>query len=142
MTQLETVLYTAKTHTTGGRDGASRSNDGRLDIELATSGTAGAGTNPEQLFAAGFAACFENAVIHVTRNKDVKVRDNDITVVGEVGLIANGAGGFNLAVMLDVAINGVEQAKAEEIVQAAHAVCPYSYAIRGNVDVKLIVTAR
>jgi Ohr subfamily peroxiredoxin len=138
-------LYTTRVTAVGGRSGAICSEDGILDIALAMPkelGGKGGATNPEQLFAAGFAACFENAVIHVTRNKDVKVRDNDITVVGEVGLIANGAGGFNLAVMLDVAINGVEQAKAEEIVQAAHAVCPYSNAIRGNVDVKLNVTAR
>lgn len=138
-------LYNTKVTAVGGRNGTVKSEDGILDLQLAMPkalGGKGGATNPEQLFAAGYAACFENAVIHVTRNKDVKVRDNDIEVVGEVGLLSNGASGFNLAVTLDVAISGVDQAKAEEIVEAAHAVCPYSNAIKGNVDVTINVTAR
>ena len=138
-------IYTAKATAIGGRNGTVRSDDGLLDLQLAIPkemGGKGGATNPEQLFAAGYAACFENAVIHVTRTQTEKVRDNDIEVVGEVGLLPNGQGGFRLAVTLDVAIAGLDQAKAEEIVQAAHAVCPYSNAIRGNVDVQLNVTTR
>lgn len=138
-------LYTTRVTAIGGRSGTIRSEDGILDLPLAMPkelGGKGGATNPEQLFAAGYAACFENAVIHVTRAQETKVRDNDITVVGEVGLLPNGAGGFQLAVTLDVEIAGVEQAKAEEIVQAAHAVCPYSNAVKGNVDVKLNVKTR
>jgi Ohr subfamily peroxiredoxin len=81
-------------------------------------------------------------VIHVTRAQVDKVRDNDIEVVGEVGLLPNGEGGFRLAVTLHVAITGLDQAKEEEIVKAAHAVCPYSNAVKGNVDVQLDVTVR
>ncbi|MCU6453164.1 organic hydroperoxide resistance protein [Sphingomonas sp. A2-49] len=138
-------LYTTKVTAVGGRSGTIRSEDGILDLPLAMPkelGGKGGATNPEQLFAAGYAACFENAVIHVTRAQETKVRDNDIVVVGGVGLLPNGAGGFNLAVTLDVEIAGVDQAKAEEIVHAAHAVCPYSNAVKGNVDVKLNVTTR
>ncbi|PKR48441.1 organic hydroperoxide resistance protein [Thalassospira marina] len=138
-------LYTTKVIAIGGRSGTVKSEDGLLDLPLAMPkelGGKGNATNPEQLFAAGYAACFENAVIHVTRAQVDKVRDNDIEVIGEVGLLPNGQGGFNLAVTLDVAISGVDQAKAEEIVKAAHAVCPYSNAVKGNVDVKLNVTTR
>jgi osmotically inducible protein OsmC len=140
-----THLYTTKVTAVGGRSGTVRSDDGILDLTLAMPkalGGKGGATNPEQLFAAGYAACFENAVIHVTRTQTDKVRDDDIEVVGEVGLLPNGAGGFALAVTLDVAIAGVDQAKAEEIVKAAHEVCPYSNAVKGNVDVKLNVTTR
>ncbi|MDX7951485.1 organic hydroperoxide resistance protein [Lichenihabitans sp. Uapishka_5] len=138
-------LYTTKVTAVGGRSGTVRSDDGILDLSLAMPkvlGGKGGATNPEQLFAAGYAACFENAVIHVTRSQTDKVRDNDIEVVGEVGLLSNGVGGFNLAVTLDVVITGLDQAKAEEIVKAAHAVCPYSNAVKGNIDVKLNVTTR
>lgn len=138
-------LYTTRVTALGGRNGTIRSDDGILDLPLAMPkelGGKGGATNPEQLFAAGYAACFENAVIHVTRATETKVRDGDIEVIGEVGLLPNGQGGFNLAVTLDVAISGLEQAQAEEIVQAAHAVCPYSNAVKGNVDVKLNVTTR
>ncbi len=138
-------LYTTKVTAVGGRNGTVKSDDGILDLQLAMPkelGGKGGATNPEQLFAAGYAACFENAVIHVTRAQADKVRDNDIEVVGEVGLLPNGEGGFRLAVTLDVAITGLDQAKAEEIVNAAHAVCPYSNAVKGNIDVTLNVTVR
>ena len=138
-------LYTTKVTAIGGRSGTVRSDDGILDLQLALPtqlGGKGGATNPEQLFAAGYAACFENAVIHVTRAQADKVRDNDIEVIGEVGLLSNGSGGFNLAVTLNVAITGLDQAKAEEIVKAAHAVCPYSNAVKGNIEVKLNVTTR
>lgn len=138
-------LYTTKVTAIGGRSGTVRSEDGILDLPLAMPkelGGKGGATNPEQLFAAGYAACFENAVIHVTRAQADKVRDDDIGVVADVGLLPNGAGGFKLAVTLDVEIAGLGQAKAEEIVHAAHAVCPYSNAVKGNVDVVLNVTTR
>lgn len=138
-------LYTTKVTAVGGRSGTVRSEDGILDLSLALPkelGGKGGATNPEQLFAAGYAACFENAVIHVTRGQTDKVRDEDIEVVGEVSMLPNGDGGFKLAVKLDVVITGLDQAKAEEIVKAAHAVCPYSNAVRGNVDVALTVTTR
>ncbi|MCT8001985.1 organic hydroperoxide resistance protein [Sphingomonas sanguinis] len=138
-------LYVTRVTAVGGRSGTIKSDDGILDLPLAMPkelGGKGGATNPEQLFAAGYAACFENAVIHVTRGQTDKVRDNDIEVVGEVGLLPNGAGGFNLAVTLDVEIAGLDQAKAEEIVRAAHAVCPYSNAVKGNVDVKINVSTR
>ena len=139
------TLYSTKVTAVGGRSGTVRSEDGLLDLTLALpSGLGGKGgaTNPEQLFAAGYAACFENAVIHVTRNKAAKVNDDDITVVAEVGMSPNGNGGFALSVALDVAITGLDQATAEDIVQAAHAVCPYSNAVRGNIDVAITVTTR
>jgi len=138
-------LYTTKVTAIGGRSGTVRSEDGILDLKLAMPkelGGKGGATNPEQLFAAGYAACFENAVIHVTRAQADKVRDDDIEVVGEVGLLPNGQGGFGLAVTLDVTITGLDHAKAEEIVRAAHAVCPYSNAVKGNVDVQINVTTR
>ena len=136
-------LYTTRVTAVGGRNGTIKSEDGILNLQLAMPkelGGKGGATNPEQLFAAGYAACFENAVIHVTRGQSDKVRDNAIEVVGEVGLLPNGAGGFNLAVTLYVEIAGLDQAKAEEIVRAAHAVCPYSNATRNNIDVRLHVT--
>ena len=138
-------LYATKVTAIGGRSGTIKSEDGILDLPLAMPkelGGKGGATNPEQLFAAGYAACFGNAVIHVTRAQADNVRDNDIEVVGQVGLLPNGQDGFKLAVTLDVAITGIDQAKAEDIVMAAHAVCPYSNAIRGNVDVQLNVTTR
>ncbi|WCK69531.1 organic hydroperoxide resistance protein [Agrobacterium tumefaciens] len=137
------TLYTTKVTAIGGRSGTIRSEDGLLDLPLAlptTMGGKGGATNPEQLFAAGYAACFENAVIHVTRNKATRVKDTDIVVVAEVGLSPNGTGGFMLLVALDIAITGLDQATAEEIVYAAHATCPYSNAVRGNIDVAITVT--
>ncbi len=139
------TLYSTKVTAIGGRSGHVRSEDGLLDLDLAlpsAMGGKGAATNPEQLFAAGYAACFENAVIHVTRNKEVKVKDDDIEVVAEVGLSPNGSGGFVLSVTLDVAISGMDQETAEAIVQTAHTICPYSNAVKGNIDVAINVTTR
>jgi Ohr subfamily peroxiredoxin len=137
------TLYSTKVTAIGGRSGTVRSEDGVLDLPLAlptTMGGEGGATNPEQLFAAGYAACFGNAVIHVTRNKGTRVRDTDVVVVAEVGLRPNGSGGFVLSIALDVAIAGLDQETAEEIVQAAHATCPYSNAVKGNIDVAITVT--
>jgi len=138
-------LYKTRVNAYGGRSGTIKSEDGILDLPLAMPkelGGKGGATTPEQLFAAGYAACFENAVIHVTRTQADKVRDDQIEVSAEVGLLPNGAGGFNLTVSLDVEIAGIDQSKAEEIVKAAHAVCPYSNAIRGNVEVSIRVFAQ
>ncbi|CAN7166842.1 organic hydroperoxide resistance protein [Bosea sp. LjRoot237] len=137
------TLYSTRVTAIGGRSGTIRSEDGLLDLSLAlptAMGGKGGATNPEQLFAAGYAACFENAVIHVTRNKIAKVKDSDIVVVAEVALSPNGSGGFVLSVALDVAITGFDQATAEEIVQAAHATCPYSNAVKGSIDVAITIT--
>lgn len=137
------TLYSTRVTAIGGRSGTIRSEDGLLDLSLAlptAMGGKGGATNPEQLFAAGYAACFENAVIHVTRNKTAKVKDSDIVVVAEVGLSSNASGGFVLSVALAVAITGLDQATAEDIVQAAHATCPYSNAVKGNIDVAITVT--
>lgn len=137
------ALYSTRVTAIGGRSGTIASDDGLLDLPLALPkelGGKGGATNPEQLFAAGYAACFENAVIHVTRNKDAKVKDDDIVVIGTVGMEPNGSGGFALTVGLDVTITGLDQAVAEEVVEAAHQVCPYSNAVRGNVDVAISVS--
>jgi osmotically inducible protein OsmC len=138
-------MYETRVTAIGGRSGTVHSEDGILDLPLALPkelGGKGGATNPEQLFAAGYAACFENAVIHVTRKQTDKVRDDAIEVVAEVGLADNGQGGFALEVTLNVVMTGLDQARAEEIVQAAHAVCPYSNAVRGNVDVQINVSTR
>ena len=139
------AIYTTKAHAEGGRSGTVRSDDGLLDLQLALPkemGGKGGATNPEQLFAAGYAACFENAVIHVSRNKATKVRDNDISVDATVGIGPHAGGGFALTVALDVEIAGLDWATADAIVQEAHETCPYSNAVAGNVDVVISVTTR
>ena len=137
------TLYSTTVTATGGRSGRIASDDGLLELDLALPaqlGGKGAATNPEQLFAAGYAACFGNAVIHVTRSTH-KIADDDVTVIGTVGMAPNEDGGFALSVALDVAIAGVDQDEAEQIVEQAHRVCPYSNAVRGNIDVALSVRA-
>ena len=139
------ALYSTQVNAVGGRNGTIRSEDGILDLTLALPkelGGKGGATNPEQLFAAGYAACFANAMIHVSRNQQHKIRDNDVDVMANVGLEANGQGGFSLTVALDVTIIGVDQEAAELIVAETHQVCPYSNAIRGNIDVSTTVTTR
>ena len=136
------TLYSTKVTAAGGRAGTIKSDDGLLDLSLALPkalGGKGDATNPEQLFAGGYAACFENAVIHVSRSMADKVKDDDIVVVATVGMEPNGQGGFVLTVALDVTITGVDQETAEEIVAKAHAACPYSNAIKGNIDVAITV---
>lgn len=139
------TLYSTTVNAIGGRNGTVHSTDDILDLQLAMPGSLGGkggATNPEQLFAAGYAACFGNAVIHVTRNQDKKIRDNDVEVDATGGLSPTDGGGFALTVALDVTIAGVDQATAEEIVAAAHKVCPYSNATRGNIDVALSIKTR
>lgn len=134
VTQSGKVLYTAKTHTTGGRDnGVSRSSDGRLDIKLSPPGSAGGGTNPEQLFAAGWSACFEGAMGLAARKMKIAL-PADFAIDAEVDLnLADG--GYFLGARLNVSLPGLERDLAEAVVDAAHQTCPYSKAIRGNVDV-------
>lgn len=133
MTTIEKVLYTGKTHTSGGRDGASRSPDGRLDIKLSSPGTPGAGTNPEQLFAAGWSACFIGAMGLAAGKKKIKL-PADLAVDAEVDLGTAG-GGYFLQARLNVSLPGIEREIAQELVDAAHQTCPYSKATRGNIDV-------
>jgi lipoyl-dependent peroxiredoxin len=134
VTQSGKVLYTAKTHTTGGRDnGVSRSSDGRLDIKLSPPGSAGGGTNPEQLFAAGWSACFEGAMGLAARKMKIAL-PADFAIDAEVDLnLADG--GYFLGARLNVSLPGLERDLARAVVDAAHQTCPYSKAIRGNVDV-------
>jgi Ohr subfamily peroxiredoxin len=135
------VLYTASAQATGdGRDGHVRTSDGGLDLDLAIPkemGGAGGATNPEQLFAAGYAACFHSALRLVARKARADVSNS--VVEAEVGIGPNGSGGFGLAVTLVVDLPGVERAAAQQLVEAAHQVCPYSNATRGNIDVTLTV---
>ncbi len=135
MTENAKTIYTAKTRTTGGRDGASRSSDGRLDIKLSSPGSNGAGTNPEQLFAAGWSACFEGAMGLAARKMKVAL-PTDLAVDAEVDLcLTNGA--YFLRARLDVSLPGLDRDIAREIVDAAHRTCPYSKATRGNIDVEI-----
>ena len=129
------VLYTARTHTTGGRDGRAHSSDGRLDIALSVPGGPGAGTNPEQLFAAGWSACFIGAMSHVAASKKL-VLPTDTAVDAEVDLTL-GEDGFALRARLDIRLPGLPADTAHDIVEAAHHTCPYSRATRGNIDVTL-----
>jgi Ohr subfamily peroxiredoxin len=137
MSQTEKVLYTAKTHTTGGRDGAARSDDGRLDIKLSPPGSAGAGTNPEQLFAAGWSACFLGAMGRAAANLKVAL-PADRAVNAEIDL-CNVDGEFFLQARLNVSLPGIEPDVAHAVVEAAHQICPYSKATRGNIEVVLNV---
>jgi len=135
MSQLEKVLYTAKAHTTGGREGASRTDDGRLDIKLSPPGMGGSGTNPEQLFAAGYSACFIGALKAVAGKMKMTL-PADLAVDAEIDL-GPVAGGYGIAARLNVSLPGLERAAAQALVDAAHKVCPYSNATRGNIDVKI-----
>ena len=133
MTKLEKTLYTAKVRTTGGRDGAARSDDGRLDITLSPPGHAGTGTNPEQLFAAGWSACFLGAM-GIAANKMKVALPADRAVNAEVDLGTAG-GAFLLQARLNVSLPGLDRDIAQALVDAAHQTCPYSKATRGNIDV-------
>ncbi|MFV0679303.1 organic hydroperoxide resistance protein [Ottowia sp.] len=135
MTSLDKVLYTARAHTTGGRDGQSRSDDGRLDVSLSSPGGAGTGTNPEQLFAAGYSACFIGAMKAVAGKQKIALPD-DLSVDAEVDLGPVGQA-FGIAVRMTIRLPGMERAAAQALVDTAHQVCPYSNATRGNIDVTL-----
>ncbi len=138
---LEKVLYTATATSTGGREGSSKSSDGVLEVKLTTpkelGGNGATGTNPEQLFAAGYSACFIGAMKVVAAKMKVEL-PADLSVKGEVG-IGPIPTGFNIQATLTINAPGLDRAVVEEVVQAAHVVCPYSNATRGNIDVTLKV---
>lgn len=135
MTSLDKVLYTARTHTTGGRDGASHSDDGRLAVTHTPPGALGKGTNPEQLFAAGYSACFIGAMKAVARQMKLTM-PNDVAVDAEVDLGPVGQA-YGIAVRLTVHLPGMERTQAQTLVNSADLVCPYSNATRGNIDFTL-----
>ncbi len=138
---MTNVLYTATATAHGGRSGKVTSENGQLSLDLtmpkALGGPGGAGTDPEQLFAAGYAACFMSALTLVGRR--AKVTLSDATVTGAVSLSPNGAGGFLLSAKLIVALPGVDRAIASQLIDQAHQVCPYSNATRGNIEVELVL---
>lgn len=138
LAQSGKVLFTAWTHTTGGREnGISRSSDGRLDIKLSPPGAAGNGTNPEQLFAAGWSACFEGAMGIAARKAKVTLPP-ELAIDAEVDLCSTD-GAYFLRARLNVSVPGVEREVAQALVDAAHQTCPYSKAIRGNVDAVVVL---
>jgi lipoyl-dependent peroxiredoxin len=136
------VKYTTSATATGGRDGRATTKDGSFDVKLATpkelGGGGGPGNNPEQLFAAGYSACFLGAMKFVSSQGGPKV-PNDATVTATVGIGPRSEGGFGITAQLDVSLPGLDKEQARELVEKAHQVCPYSNATRNNVDVKLNV---
>ena len=135
---LEKILYTARAHTTGGREGgSSRTDDGRLDVKISKPGGPGAGTNPEQLFAAGWSTCFLSAIKLIAGKKKIPL-PADVAIDAEVDL-GTAHGAFGLAARLNVSLPGMERQAAQALVDAAHQVCPYSNATRGNIDVTITV---
>ena len=143
--RIMSTLYSTKVTATGGRHGHIRSEDGLLDMKLALPrelGGKGDATNPETLFAGGYAACFENALLRVSREKGLRFADGDVEVIAEIGLSRNDSGNFVLSAALAVSVTGVDQETAEDLAESAHKICPYSNAIRGNVEVGITVSAR
>ena len=138
---LDKVLYTAHATSTGGRAGTSKSDDGRLELNLSTpkelGGDSGRGTNPEQLFAAGYSACFIGAMKAVAGGQKIAL-PADVSITADVG-IGPITGGFGIQVAMAITVPGMERAAAEALVAAAHKVCPYSNATRGNIDVTLTI---
>ncbi|SRR5258706_1947704 len=136
---LEKVLYTAHATSTGGREGTSRSSDGALDVRLSTpkelGGGGGPGTNPEQMFAAGYSACFIGAMKAVAGKQKIQL-PADVSIAADVG-IGPIPTGFGIQVALNISLPGMDREAAQKLVQAAHQVCPYSNATRGNIDVAL-----
>ena len=136
MPQPMKVVYTARTHTTGGREnGAARSSDGRLDVRLSVPGSPRIGTNPEQLFAAGWSACFESAIALVAHKRQITL-PADVTIDAEVDL-SLGDDGYSLRARLNVSVPGVERDIAQSLLDEANQICPYSKATRGNIDVAI-----
>lgn len=135
MISIEKILYTGHTHTTGGRDGAGRSFDGRLDLKLSPPGAPGNGTNPEQLFALGWSASFLGALRHACNARKVAF-PNDAAVDAQVDL-GHGEQGFFLQARMAVSLPGIEEDAAQALIDAAHLNCPYSKATRGNLSVTL-----
>ena len=140
---IEKVLYRAQATSQGGREGISKSSDGVLDLQLSTpkelGGGGGPGTNPEQLFAAGYSACFLGAMKFVASQVGGAKVPDDATVTATVGIGPRSEGGFGITTQLDISLPGVDKEQARQLVEKAHQVCPYSNATRNNVDVKLNV---
>jgi osmotically inducible protein OsmC len=137
--KLDKVLYTAEAHTTGGRDGAGRTSDGALDVTLSSPGSGKPGTNPEQLFAIGYSACFIGAMRAVAPKLSLKVPD-DVAIDANVFLgHTDGGAAYGIAVKLSISLPGLDDAQKKQLVDAAHQVCPYSNATRGNIDVELVI---
>lgn len=136
------ILYTASATATGGRDGRSVTSDNKLDVKLSTpkelGGPGGDGTNPEQLFATGYSACFLSAMKFVAMHMKTAL-PADAAVTADIGIGPNGKGGFGLAAELRVSLPGMEQAAAQALIAKAHEVCPYSNATRGNIEVKVVL---
>lgn len=136
------VKYTARASATGGRDGRAKTEDGSMDVKLTTpkelGGAGGEGNNPEQLFAMGYSACFIGAMKFVSSQGGPKV-PADVSVTADVGIGPRTAGGFGLAVTLNISLPGLDKAEAEKLVEEAHKICPYSNATRGNVDVTSVI---
>src|SRR5882762_6152316 len=142
---MSDAVYSTKVSATGGRHGSIRSDDGLFNLKLAlprTLGRKGDATNPERLFAGGYASSFQNALFHVSREARRHFADCDIEVVAQIGLSRNESGAFLLSAALAVTMAGVDQKTAEQLVDGAHAICPYSNAIKGNVDVQIAVSVR
>jgi len=138
MNQQITILYTAHTHTTGGRDGRGQSSDGTLDLPLSPPGSGRPGTNPEQLFAVGWSACFIGALRRAGQKYQLRIPE-DVAVDAEVSLGNTADGGFTLAAQLTVHLPGLEQEQKQALVAEAHQICPYSKAIRGNIQVAFVI---
>jgi len=136
------VKYRTTATATGGREGRARTNDGKLDLQLSMpkelGGAGGEGTNPEQLFAAGYSACFLSALKVTARQLKLQLAD-DATITATVGIGPRSEGGFGLEVELAVTLPGLDRDDAQQLVEAAHQTCPYSNATRGNIDVRLSV---
>jgi osmotically inducible protein OsmC len=142
MSNPKKILYTATATAKGGREGHVHSSDGVLDIDMRVpkelGGPGGNGSNPEQLFAAGYAGCFESSVRHVARDKKVAITDASVTA--HVGIGPREPIGFGIAVKLEVSLPGIDRAIAQELADTAHRdMCPYSHATRGNVDVQIVL---
>jgi Ohr subfamily peroxiredoxin len=138
---IERILYTAEASSEGGREGHARTSDGRLDVELDVptemGGTGGPGTNPEQLFAVGYSACFQSSLLRLAAGRRLDLTGTRVTT--RVGIGPAREGGFGLAVALDLDAPGIDRAEAADLMARAHEICPYSRATRGNIDVTLAV---
>lgn len=135
MNALDTILYTARTHTVGGREGHARSDDGQLDVALSPPGSRRPGTNPEQLFAAGWSACFEGAMAIAARKQGIAL-PADAAIEAEVDLGTIGDG-YQLQARLSVVLPGLDAERAQALIDEAHRTCPYSKLSRGNIDVRI-----
>ncbi|WP_172964792.1 organic hydroperoxide resistance protein [Pseudomonas putida] len=138
ITPLTTTLYTARTHTSGGRDGRGRSSDGALDLPLSPPGSGRPGTNPEQLVAIGWSACFIGALRRAGQKFDIRLPDG-VAVEADVSLGNTADGGFALAAQLTVHLPGLAQEDKQKMVAEAHQICPYSKATRGNIEVGFVI---